>query len=745
MGLLNSAASSPANYPQYTGLQLQTSSGAVPISICYGANKIAPNVVWTGNFASHPVYSGGGKGGGKGGIFGGGTASGYDYTAAVILGLCEGPIAGVGTVWNGQSLTNIATGASKSTSFNALTLFNGTTPQSAWGYLTTRFPAQALGYNGLAYAASADYDLGSGATVDALSFEAYGLLVSSAAVNGYDADPALIIQDFLTNAQFGVGFPAASIDATTLLGSSGDASYQTYCRATGLALSPALTDQESASSILSRWLQLTNTAAVWSSGLLKFIPYGDAAVTGALYSGTPGAAVPGASAGTPGPGTSFSGGSCTFNPDLTPIYNLGDDDYVYQDGRDPVNIERSDPYAAYNMQILEIFQRSNYYDATPITAFDQNAIELYGLRIASTVTAHEICDPLVAQTAAQLILQRGLYIRNHYGFKLSWEYGLLEPMDLVTLTDTNLGLQDVAVRIIEIEEDENGLLNVMAEEFPGGTATAVAYPVQSNVNVLPFNRTIVPAQVNTPIIFEPPVSLAGATPQIWIALSGGSGGVADPNWGGANIWVSLDNASYIAIGQVSAPARQGVLTASLAAFTGLNPDSTDILSVNLAESGGTLTSTTAAGATQAVTLMIVDNEFLAFETATLAGANAYQLGGLYRGLYGSAASAHTAGALCARLDGAIFRYDLPSSYIGQPLYLKFQGFNVFGGGLQDLSTCTAYSFSPAGTGLADPIATQLLSGLPTDLGQASDAVAIGDDFGTIGAGAVVGTVDLGIL
>ena len=83
-----------------------------------------------------------------------------------------------------------------------------------------------------------------------------------------DADPSLVVSDFLTNAQYGVGFPQASIDATTLFGSGGDASYQTYCRAVGLALSPALTDQERASCILGRWLQLTNTAAVWSGGLL---------------------------------------------------------------------------------------------------------------------------------------------------------------------------------------------------------------------------------------------------------------------------------------------------------------------------------------------------------------------------------------------------------------------------------------------------------------------------------------------
>ena len=69
-----------------------------------------------------------------------------------------------------------------------------------------------------------------------------------------DADPSLIVSDFLTNAQYGVGFPQASISGPSLFGSGGDASYQTYCRTVGLSLSPALTDQEQASSILKRWL-----------------------------------------------------------------------------------------------------------------------------------------------------------------------------------------------------------------------------------------------------------------------------------------------------------------------------------------------------------------------------------------------------------------------------------------------------------------------------------------------------------
>ena len=117
-------------------------------------------------------------------------------------------------------------------------------------------------------------------------------------------------------------------------------------------------------------------------------------------------------------------------PNVTPIYNLTDDDFKAEHNEDPLQVTRSDPYEAYNVWRLEIAERVNAYNLTTVELRDQNAIELYGMRIASTVTAHEICDPNVALIAGQLMVQRAVYIRNTYKFRLSWEYCLLDPMDL---------------------------------------------------------------------------------------------------------------------------------------------------------------------------------------------------------------------------------------------------------------------------------------------------------------------------
>ena len=790
----------PTSTPDYTGLQIQTAVNTLPVPVVWGESKIAPNVVWYNDFQTS---GGSGKGGGtgKGGLFSSGTTQ-ATYSASLIMALCEGPITAINQIWKNQSVYSL--------SQLGLSLFTGTTPQTVWSYLSAAYPSQALAYQGTAYIAGENYELGDSATLANHNFEVQGFRYGTG-INGIDADPAQIVNDFLTNAQYGIGFPSASIDATTLFGSGGDSSFQTYCKAVGLALSPALTDQEQASSILTRWLQLTNTVAVWSGGQLKLIPYGDGATTagtvlsqttlyevgevpsgssnpspivvanssyfvadhGVTYanSGTPltyiGASYP-TVAGTygmspagaylfaePDQGTDVEISyqyevAASFAPNLTPIYNLGDDDYKIENNEDPLQVTRSDPYEAYNVWRLEIAERENAYNLTSVESRDQNAIELYGMRIAPTVTAHEICDDNVGLISGQLMLQRAVYIRNTYKFRLSWEYCLLDPMDLVTVTDSVLGLNQAPIRITEIEEDDNGFLSVTAEEFPLGVATATLYATQPVTNA-PINTNVACDPVNPPVIFEPPAALVGSTPQVWIAASGGSGGIADPNWGGCNVWLSLDGTTYTQIGTITGPATMGTLTASLASYSGSNPDNTDTLAVSTAESGGTLVTASDIDAQQAITLCLVDSELISYATATLTGADAYSLTYLYRGLYGTTVASHSSGAPFAYLNSSsIFKYDLPAQYVGVPLYLKFQSFNVFAGGLQELSTCTAHTYTPAGAATDHPVAQAwltILSITPTggsyDMGSVTGTVSTHDDFGTPFTLPVELDVDLG--
>ncbi len=179
---------------------------------------------------------------------------------------CEGPISGVGLIWKDLAIyVPLELG---------LGIFTGTTPQEVWPYLAALYPYNALAYQGTAIAQGMADTGGQCAVMT--QFRNRKVLAGSG-VNGVDADPALVIQDFLTNAQYGCGFNPASIDSGSLFTNAD--SLQAYCISMGYAFSPALISQEQASSILTRWLQILTVAAVWSGGLLKFIPYADTAIS----------------------------------------------------------------------------------------------------------------------------------------------------------------------------------------------------------------------------------------------------------------------------------------------------------------------------------------------------------------------------------------------------------------------------------------------------------------------------------
>ena len=141
-------------------------------------------------------------------------------------------------------------------------------------------------------------------------------------------------------------------------------------------------------------------------------------------------------------------------------------------------VERVDLYSLPSIQRVEVTSRSNAYSMTPVEARDQGQIEMFGPRVGSTVSAHEICDEFtIGPKVAQLILQRALYVRAKYHFKLS--LGILPARADGRGDDHRPGARPVSqakVRITDIEEDDNGLLTVTAEELVSGIGTATVNP-----------------------------------------------------------------------------------------------------------------------------------------------------------------------------------------------------------------------------------------------------------------------------
>lgn len=421
--------------------------------------------------------------------------------------------------------------------------------------------------------------------------------------------------------------------------------FRRYCTATGLFISPALTEQRAAHEIINEIVESVNCAIVPSPDGLKIRSYGDTAV---------------------------SGNGVTFTPDLTPAYHLTDDDFIGDD--QPVRVKRSRDTDAFNHCQIEYVNRFNQYNTETVEAKDQANIEMFGLRTQDPVKYDFFCEPKIARHAVQLLLQRKLYVRNEYEFDLGWKYCRLEPMDIVTLTDESLGLDRFPVRITRIEEDQDGLLTVTAEELALGSRSAVEYDLQASNGYQGGNEE--PGNVNAPVIFEPPLDLTDGKNQVWVAASGGS------NWGGCNVWASLDNTTYEMIGTIYGSARYGQLVTAINA-------STSSMQVQL-NTSSQIFSGTSEDAQVNTTLCRVGDEYVSYVEATLNGSGLYTLGGVLRGRFDDVL-AHNAGESFVRIDKAIFQHEFNSNLIDKTIYLKFTSFNGLQQKEQTLDEVTAYS------------------------------------------------------
>ncbi len=646
-------------------IQLQTSAYGEGLPLQYGTNRMSGNLIWYGNFKAIPQTTKTKAGKGLGKVTSQNKT--YTYEAAVMMALCEGPIDGIGTVWKGKDQSNLAT-------LN-LTLFAGNSGQAAWSFITSysvsgnwanealwgysvavvnpetqeltyetpAFVNQVLGYDTTAYLASSAYDLGDQAAIPNHGFEVRGKLIYSDTIP--DANPKDIVADFLTSTQYGAGLVVGQLDDHT--------TFSQYCIAMGIFISPLVKERKSAAEYLQDWLDGCNTDALWSDGKLKLLPRADAAVTG---------------------------NGETFTPNMTPVYDLDEHGFTPDLDGGPVRLLRKTPADAYNRIQIKFSNRANAYNEEPATAEDQDAIERYGLRPAPILSMPWITDAAIAKIIAQILLQRSLYQRNEYEFGLIGSYALLEPGDLVTLTDEAEGLDRELVRLLSIEEEGEGF-SCTAESIPVGTANAALYTPDNSLRFMQnFNRPPL-GDAAAPFIFELPSDVTSGL-AVGIATGASPG---DTLYGGCNVWVSLDDENYQQVGSINGSSRYGTLRSSVTSASTTFP-------VQMT-SGGQLTSVGISDAQNGGTLIAIDEEYFSYQTSTLVGADQYDLTNLYRGLHETTLADHAFGANWARVDDAICVIDgLDLSMIGDRIYIKLTAFNAYEGGEQDLADVTAYEY-----------------------------------------------------
>lgn len=605
---------------------------AVPEII--GTTRVSGNVIYYDDFTAHEhrETQRTGKGGHSKSV-----SITYTYTVAVILGLCEGEIAGLGRVWVGKDQYAYPNDTIQ------MTLFRGQANQQPWPYVSGKHPDKALPYTGLAYMAGV-IDLGDSGSMPNYNFEVKGKLLSSG--DGVDANPADYIRYVLDK----VGLSKVGI--------IGLDNYRSYCKHADLLISTPMdqTSAKTARDIINEIATLTNAYMFWSNDKFKIVCCDDRAYP------------------SKNPEDPDDKG---WQPNRTITYDLTADDFIPQTGGALVTYSRKDSSEIYNQFPVEFVNRDSGYEKETVSYALTQDIADYGLRQANTTSASYIYTKARAVKVAETLARKAQYERNKYTFKLDWAFCRLEVGDLVTLTDESCELNKQPAMIDSVTEGTDGLLTITAISRAKGDYSAASFDVHA-VDRPYVDYNVAPPDTDTPIILQPPAELTTSGLEVWIGARGKRDG-----WGGCRVYVSDNKDYYRYAGQIATAARIGTLASAVTA---------DATSIEI-DANGDFLSGTQQDAERGNTLCWLGGECLSYQTATLLQNGHYELTGCIRGQYQTTATKHDAGAEFARLDTALLRIPFLKEDIGKKVYLKLASYNIFGNNEQDLSNLDEYEYT----------------------------------------------------
>jgi len=308
-----------------------------------------------------------------------------------------------------------------------------------------------LSYNGTSYAAFIALDVGQEGqkpSVGDWKYELTGANVFPAADGGTSAEGGTVLlptiaKDILTGYGYGQSceWPESRIDSASW------STWRDMAGAHDLFGALALTEQRDASEILGEILAATNTDALWSDGVLKFVCNDHRPASQTVDAIT-----------------------YVYAPSRTPVADLTTADFLVDDpGDDPVTIEFLSESDVRNCWPVEYLDRNKSttegeWPRATVQEEDVADVETRGLRLADTTTAHFFTAESRARWYSLVLAHDSIYLRRTFRFRVGVAHWYLEPGDIVSLTDDRL-LDGVLVGITSMEESgDTGELDVEAED-----------------------------------------------------------------------------------------------------------------------------------------------------------------------------------------------------------------------------------------------------------------------------------------
>lgn len=600
-----------------------------------GTTKISPNLINWQDFYAQTLKKTTKQGKAKS------TTINYDYYVYMELALAE-KITGLGNVWVGDKKYNSlaeANGTTKAEGF-PLVLYKdgGMTP-----YMRDNHSEIAVEYKDLAFLASpaggntsATYLGENTASVPSYAFEVKGQLLNTG--DGVDVNPA----DYILHILKQVGIWNGEGNEENIV--EGIGRYRAYCAGMDMLISsPKEQQQGQAQAVIKSLMDLTDCYFFWSNNRFKVVVKDNRRWPG-------------------------------FTPNTTVIYDLTADDMLPQSNGAVVLFSRKDSSEQYNRFTIQWCNREKDYEDETISYEIIDDIQANGLRQASQISAPYIYKRERAIKACQLQARRAEREKNKYTIKLDWAYAIIEPGDLLTLTDPVIGLNRQPVIVDKVTEAKNGILTVEClQYFEGDYAVGIIDMWQDDYTYIDYNT--VPDYTAEPLIFQPPYKATVSGNEIWIALKG-----MGVEWGGCNVLAANQDSGFEYVGEFRAESQYGKLVS---------------ISKNemVAIINGDFDNLTEADAESGKLFFWVDGECISYRNAVYNGNGEWQFFGITRGLYDTEILDHAEDADIVFCNGSIFAIELSQNDAERTYYFKFPAMNVFGNNLQPEEDCESVAFT----------------------------------------------------
>jgi hypothetical protein len=329
-----------------------------------------------------------------------------------------------------------------------------------------------------------------------------------------------------------------------------------------------------------------------------------------------------------------------------------------------INVAESGNSERINRIHVEFTDPVKEYSSRPVLVEDLADQELRGIH-KSTLALPGFVDRDVVKNIGSNMLRSSLFSRRMVAFSLGQEHLDLEVGDVVTLDFEEANLRSTRSRVVNIAETEEFNLDVLCKEEPTYIFDPVDYEVPAT-SILPDKP--ITAGLSTVVAFdikETPFELLTKSGVLEMAVLYAR---TNADTVGIDLYWSTDSGvSYELLLESRHNPPVGFLKTNMDTDFWLDDQEIDIDITGLTDNA--FTSATREQMFSGINSIIIDDEYMLMQNASLKDANTYTLSDFIRGRHGTETKTHIAGSTVYHLH-TVDNFTIQKGKIGTTLFFK---------------------------------------------------------------------------